>query len=1225
MAKKKSQSKATILKKGRLIPRAIVGIGASAGGLEAVTELLENLPEKTGMAFVYVQHLDPTHKSLLTPILSRVARIPVQEAKQGTRVEADRLYIIPPNKNMFIEKRVLRLVTRIGGEGRLVSIDNFFRSLAADQKNRSIGVILSGNASDGVLGLEAIKGEGGITFAQNEKSARHPSMPHNAIVSGAADHTLVPADIARELDKISRHPYVAPGLASSQDPGMLFGQKEQESLERIFAMLRVKSGVDFSQYKPATLKRRIKRRMVLQKIEILPEYTSYLKDNPAEIEALFQDMLISVTEFFRDRETFDYLKKHVFPVIARAHPGGEPIRIWSAGCATGEEAYSLAISMMEFMEDSKRKIAFQIFGSDLNEGSILKARAGIYPASIATDVSTERLRRFFTKVNGNYQISKAIRDVCVFAKQDIINDPPFSQLDLITCRNLLIYLEAAAQKRILPIFHYALKASGFLMLGKSEGVGEYTDLFLAKQKAHKIYAKKASSRRTHFRPFEAGDSGAATSDPHTPEKAKEHRKGATGYPSLEGELSKDVDRILLSAGFAPPSVVIDEGMQVVQFRGHLAPYLNFPTGKATWSLLKMAREDLTMELRAAITDAKKKQKTILRNDVAFLHSGHARTLTIEVIPLKHLGGSERHLLIVFRPGDALAPKEESVLDGARGGRNKHADRQVEKLERELATVKEHLRAALEEEESAREEFQSVNEEVVSSNEELQSTNEELETAKEELQSTNEELVTVNEELQTRNAQLSQTNNDLSNVLSSANVPIIIVDRELRIRRLTPTAEKSLRILPSDIGRSIADIKLPIRFPELRGLLIDVIESVQPQHQEVEDEEGRWHTLWVRPYQTWDNKIDGAVITLIDINEIKQGQRKLEQSLSYAQGILGTMREPLLVLDKDLRVKTANAAFYAMFPATSKDTEGMHIYELGNRQWDTPHLRKALEKILPLQSTLQDMEVSFDSPGIGRKVMFLNAQKLVQSDGKEELVLLAMEDVTDHRLLQERNDTFVSMASHELKTPVTTIKTLVQILQKRFEESEDTVLVEYLTRMDHQIEQLMKLVTDLLDASKIKAKKFELEEKPFDLDLLVMEIVKDCRLLSPQHAIEVQGKTNATIRGDRNSLSRVFINLIVNAIKYSPQAQKIIVTLSKTTTSVCVSIQDFGIGIEKRHQEKIFERFFQITNEGGQNFTGLGIGLYITAAIVRQHKGRIWVESKKKKGSTFFVTLPLPHA
>lgn len=1248
MVNKKTQFKIRVVKKRKSTPRAIAGIGASAGGLEAMTELLKNLPETTGMAFVYVQHLDPTHKSLLTPILSRVARIQVEEARQGTRVEADHLYIIPPNKNMFIKEGVLRLVTRVGGEGRLVSIDNFFRSLATDQKNRSIGIILSGNASDGVLGLEAIKAEGGITFAQDEKSAKHPSMPHSAIVSGAADHTLVPKDIARELGRISRHPYIAPQAGplggGAQDSVAPFGEKGEESLQKIFTMLQVRSGVNFFQYKSPTLRRRISRRMVVHKIDTLPEYIAYLKNTPAEIEALSQDMLINVTAFFRDRETFNHLKKHVFPALVKAHPKNDPIRIWSAGCSTGEEAYSLAISFVEFLDGTKqdktkRNIPLQIFGSDLNGENIGKARAGIYPTSIMKDVSSERLGRFFTKVDGHYRISKAIRDMCVFAKQDLISNPPFSQLDLITCRNVFIYLGPAAQKRILPIFHYALKPTGFLVLGKSEGIGEFTDLYLTKHKTYKIYTKKASSRSPHVRTFPIGDprlpvlsvSGHAgalpynsTSSDRSPEgreKAKAHLQGAPASLNFEGELSKDVDRILLSPGIVAPSILIDHAMQIVQFRGDLAPFLNFPTGKATWGLLKMAREDVMMELLGAITDAKKKQRTIRRNDVALYHSGHALSVHIEVIPLTRISRSEQHFLIVFHPGGLPSPHEEGASEGAKLVEKRHTVRHIEKLERELSVVKEHLRTALEEEEAAREEFQSVNEEIVSSNEELQSTNEELENAKEELQSTNEELITVNEELQTRNAELTQTNNDLTNVLSSAGMPIIIVDRELRIRRVTPIAEKSLHIIPTDIGRSIADIRLPIRFPHLRELILDVIESVQPRHQEVEDETGRCHTLWAHPYKTWDNKIDGAVITLIDIDEIKKGKRETEQALSYVQGILGTMREPLVVLDKGLHVMSANAAFYDMFQVTAKDTEGVRIYELGNRRWNTPQLREALEKILPQRSSLKDFEIVFDFPGIGRKVMYLNGRKLIQKEGEEELILLAMEDVTDHRVLQERNDSFVSMASHELKTPVTTVKTLVQILQKRFEASEDKMLVEYLMRMGQQIDQLSSLVSDFLDISKIRSGKIEIDTGTFSIDDLVKEIVENYQLLSPQHTIRLKGRAHAKVKGDHDRIGQVLINLLVNAIKYSPKASEIIVKRKATKREVIVSVQDFGIGIEKRHQHKIFERFFQVGNQVGQNFSGLGIGLYISQAIIERQGGRIWVESNGK-GSTFSFSLPL---
>lgn len=1209
---------------------AVVGIGASAGGLEALTELLQNLPTKTGLAFVYVQHLDPSHKSLLASILSRVATIPVLEARQKCRIEADHLYIIPPNKNMTIVDGVLQLAPRIGNQGRLISIDNFFRSLAADQKHRAIGVILSGNASDGVLGLEAIKGEGGITFAQDENTARHPSMPHSANMSGAADYTLTPTGIARELGRISSHPLVAPKKDESKNSSSLFGEDEKESLSKIFAILRVRTRVNFFHYKSATLKRRIARRMVLHKTETLPEYIALLHENPEEIKALFNDMLINVTDFFRDTETFLYLKKQVIPALLRTHPKDEPIRIWAAGCSTGEEAYSLAMSFVESMEKNMYG-GIQIFGSDLSDVAINKARAGLYPLSIATDVSPERLRRFFTKANGQYQISKAIRDMCVFAKQDLITDPPFSQIDLITCRNVMIYLEPGAQKLILQIFHYALKPNGFLMLGKSEGIGVHTNLYLPKDKNHKIYSKKPVSGRRHL-VFEGLEAHAASIPPRvyspTRPRVKDYTESMARSP--DADLSKDVDRVLLASTLVPASVVIDESFAIVQFRGDLTPYLNFPTGKATWNLLKMASEDLMMELRGAIIEAGKTKQTIRRSDVVYEQNGEHR-VNIEVIPLNESEGEEKHLLIVFGSvAEALddkkgSPAERQTRTEAKKTKAEektiYSNQKVEKLERDFMVAKEHVRSLLEEQDAMREEFQSVNEEIVSSNEELQSTNEELETAKEELQSTNEELVTVNEELQTRNAEQSQTNNDLSNVLNSASVPIIIVDRELRIRRFTPIAQESLRIAPSDVGRNIADLKLPIRFPDLERRIIRVIEHIQPEHEDVQDETGRWYTLWVRPYKTWDNKIDGAVITLIDINAIKKGQYQLERLLSFSQGILNTMREPHIVLNNELRVKSANDAFYNLFQVDKKKTEGEYIYQLGKKQWDTPKLREALEQLIEKKTSLQDLEVAFDFPNIGPRVMVLNAQILIERDGEEELILLAMDDITEHRMLQERNDTFVSMASHELKTPVTTVKTLVQILQKRFEASEDKMLVEYLAKMGMQIEQLTHLVSDLLDISKIKAGKFELDHGTFSLQNLAREIVENYQLLSPQHTISLRGSAKVKVKGDHERIGQVLINLIVNAIKYSPKADSIIVKLKQTKKEVILSVQDFGIGVKKGHQTRIFERYFQVKNKVGQNFSGLGMGLYISAAIIERHGGRLWVESVGN-GSTFFFSLPV---
>jgi two-component system CheB/CheR fusion protein len=1194
----------------------VVGIGASAGGLEALTQLLPHLPKKTGMAFVYVQHLDPSHESMLTAILSRVTPIPVKEAKQGVLVLPDVLYVIPPNKNMLIVNGALRLAPRQRGEEHMVSIDNFFRSLAADQGERAIGIILSGNASDGTLGLKAIKEEGGITFAQKEDSAKYPSMPHSAITLGEVDHVLTPADIALELIKISGHPRM---ISGDESPKFFAGEEDKRALDAIFHLLSEAKGVNFAQYKLMTIKRRIARRMVLHKLDTLPHYAAYLSKNPHELELLFQDIFIHVTEFFRDGEVFEYLKKQIFPALLKNRPKDEPVRMWVAGCSTGEEAYSLAIAFMEFLGSKKQNIPMQIFGTDLSDACIEKARRGIYPKSIEAAVSKEQLRRFFAEVDGHYQISKTIRDMCVFAKQNIANDPPFSHIDLVSCRNVLIYLEPVAQKRILSTFHYALKPSGFLLLGKSEGISDLSYLFQAKDKAHKLFSKKITARRPHFETFVLSENKPQPREHHS--MAKEIKSS----PMIE--LSKEIERVLLSSDFIPACVVIGEGMEILQFRGNLAPYLNFPSGKATWNLLKIAREDLVVELRKVLSEAKKGNKVTVSKDIVLEHNGQQSAVDIEAIPLRYQRSREQYMLVVFRQKDIAGKGSNGVFPAARGAHTRtpgnEAGIQVytEKLERQLALAKDQLRTVLEEEEETKEEFQSANEEILSANEELQSINEELETTKEELQSTNEELMTVNEELQTRNNELGQTNNDMINILHSAYVPIIIVDSGLRIRLFTPVAQKSLRIIPPDVGRSIADIKLPIKFPDLRELVLDVIASVQPKSVEVEDEEGCWYTLWVRPYRTQDNKIDGAVITLIDIDEVKR-RTKIERSLSYVQGILDTMTEPLVVLDKNLRVRSANNAFYHMFNVSAKETEGTLFYELGSKQWDTPKLRAVLQNVLPQHTSFQDLELECDFPHIGRKIMRVNAHQLTQEDQEEELILLVMEDITEHKFLQERTDTFMSMASHELRTPLTTIRMLVQLLQKHFEALDDTLLIGYLEKVDQQAGQLSKLATDLLDVSGIGAKKFQLDEATFDLMLLVKEVSENTQLLSDGHMILLEGKTAINVYADRERVSRVLVNLMMNAIKYSPDAKKIIVTIAQTKSVVTVSVQDFGIGIAAADQKKIFERFYRSPDQSNHHLSGLGLGLYISSTIVERHGGRIWVESKKGKGSTFFFTLPV---
>lgn len=1205
--------------------RAIVGIGASAGGLEAMSLLLEHIPKKTGMAFVYVQHLDPSHESMLTPILSRISPIPVHEAKQGTRVQANTLYVIPPNKSMLITKGTLRLAPRTKGSSGLISIDNFFQSLAIDQKDRGIGIILSGNASDGTLGLQEIKKQGGITFVQHEDSAKYPDMPHNAIEAGNVDHVLTPEGIAKKLGNLNfRKEDVTRNTQSK--PEVLFDKEsEQISFNDILSLLSACEKVNFTQYKPMTLKRRITRRMVLHKKENLAAYAAYLRENPNEVRELFQDILINVTQFFRDAEVFDYLKTKIFPQLVKNHTKDEPIRLWVAGCSTGEEVYSLTIAFIEFLSKNKLHIPIQIFGTDLSESCIERARRGIYPPQIKLSVSKERLGRFFVFSEGTYQVSKTIRDLCVFAKQNILSDPPFSHIDLVSCRNVLIYIDLAAQKRIIPMFHYALRPSGFLILGKSEGIGEFSDLFEVNDKTHKTFTKKPSSRLPHFEAYTVPKDEPKDIE-HKPIQYKTKPKD-TASSTTPHQLLSEIDQALLASSVIPACVVVDAALEILQFRGDLSPYLQLPSGKATWDLLKIAKEGLMIELRGAVTEAKRENRRVVVSDISIKEAGKQIIINLEVIPLKRQSAGARHLLVIFHQ-QAVVEREKNESSGKTKNTKANQEEkrlisEKERLQKQLEILKEQMRSVLEEQETTNEEFQSANEEILSSNEELQSFNEEIQTTKEELQSTNEELITVNEELQTRNAELGITNSDLLNVLDSVRVPVIIVNRQLLIRRVTPITKKSFRIILSDVGRSIADIKLPIKFPDLKKMILAVIDTMQPKSEEVIDEEGNWYTLWVRPYLTLDHQIDGAIITLIDINEIKLAQIAKERTFGYIKEIIDTMREPLVILDKKFRVKTANNAFYTTFETNPKNTEGVSFYDLGNKEWDTPVIRELLEKVLPQIKVLQDFEVEFSFPKMGSMTLCVNAHRLAEEDLDEASILLVMENITERKFMQKRTDTFMSMASHELKTPATTIKLLVQILEKHLENSPDETLVEYLHKIGDQVNMLTKITNDLLDVTGIRTGKFTISKESFDLDMLAHEVVENCQLFLPTHKILIEGGEKTLVGGDRERIGRVLINLIVNAVKYSPTKSKVIVKLSRTKKDVTLSIQDFGIGIAKKDQDKIFDHSTQIDRATrGKESTGLGLGLYISSSIIQRHGSRIEVKSTKGKGSTFSFTLPL---
>ena len=762
----------------------MVGIGASAGGLDAATELLRALPLDTGMGFVLVQHLDPTHASALAEILSRATKLPVNQVEDRTPVEPNHVYVIPPGKNLGIENGELQLSPRTEGRGQHRPVDLFFRSLAAEQKYQAIGVVLSGTATDGTLGLEEIKGEGGITFAQDE-TAQQGSMPQSAIAAGVVDFVLPPHEIAEEIARIARHPYLKPGQEQPVEP-------RKPDFSRIIELLRYAHQVDFTNYKRNTLFRRISRRMVLHKIEKLADYERFLEKNPTELHALFQDVLINVTSFFRNAEGFDALKTKFFPRLIEDRPRNDPIRVWVQGCSTGEEAYSLAMSFAEFADSSGRAVPVEIFATDLNGLGIEKARAGLYARSITQDVSPERLRRFFTEVDGSFRISKAIRDSCVFAQHNVLTAPPFSHMDLISCRNLMIYLEATLQQRLVPTLHYALNPHGFLWLGNSETIGSYRNLFELEDAKNKIYAKKPGSTHAHQQfPF---------SDYGLPKPRAGQRPTAREMPSTGGETQREADRLVL-ARYAPVGVLIDANLDIIQFRGETGQYLKPAPGRASLNLVKMLREGLLVGVRGAITRVKREGTAVRLKGLKVKFNGGYGMVDVEVIPVPGDRSRAGNILVLFDDLEESRRLRTSLVEAELPAAPEDKDDESARLKQELAATREYLQSVIEQQEAANEELQSANEEVQSANEELQSINEELETSKEEIQSANEELATVNDEMQTRNAELTQSNNDLNNLLSSVQMPILMLGSDLRLRRFTPMAEKVFNLIATDIGTS----------------------------------------------------------------------------------------------------------------------------------------------------------------------------------------------------------------------------------------------------------------------------------------------------------------------------------------------------------------------------------------------------------------------------------------
>ncbi|MES2681550.1 MAG: chemotaxis protein CheB [Bacteroidota bacterium] len=1089
----------------------IVGIGASAGGLDAFKKFLKAIPENSGMAYVLVQHLDPRHESVLPDILSRVTRIPVHEITDEIHLAPDNIYVIPSNKTLTTFDGVLKLTPRETKTN--LAIDVFFSSLAEVHQSLAIGIVLSGTGSDGTLGLKAIKEYGGITISQEPESAAYEGMPQSAFNAEVVDFVLAPEKIPEKLLQICQN-YKHSAVAENDD------KDEELVFKQILFLLRQRSGVDFSYYKQTTVKRRIARRVLMSKTESLGEYFKFLKTDKSEQDSLFQDMLIPVTSFFRDPKIFEELSTNIFPAILKNKTPGEPIRIWSAGCSTGEEAFSLAICLSEFLGHRTAERQIQIFASDISEKAIAKARSASFIKKDTETLQTSHIEKYFTKNNGKYQASKALRDMCVFAVQNFLKDPPFAKMDLICCRNALIYMEPLLQKKALTNFHYALNQNGFLLLGKSETTASSTGLFTTFSKNGKIYTPNPVKERINSVDREDYKTGAEVKNI----KAK-------GSEVLLSDFRKAAETVLLNK-YTPANVIMNEQMDIVHIQGAVSDFIEPPQGKASFNIIKMARDGLGFELRNAIHKVKMGNVPVIKEGIMIKTGGKTLKVSIEIAPLTNT--VERYYLIIFR-------KTES-RDTSTVKRQKQSDTDIrmhiEQLEQELSQNREDMRSITEEQEAANEELQSSNEELLSGSEELQSLNEELESSKEELQSTNEELMVLNQ-------------------------------------------------------------------------------------------------------------------------EFIENQEQLNISQLFSEAIIATLREPLVVLDGSLRIKTANASFYKKFNIREYDVKGSLIYEVRENIFDNSLLRSLLEKILPQRTEMHDYEVAFELSSSGERTMLLNASKIVSEKNAEQLILLSFEDISERKLaektrkefseelerkvkertrqLEQSNmqlDQFTHTTSHEFQEPLRKIVIFSDMLQKNENHNNPQLMNEYLGKIAGASTRMTKLIEDMLNFASVT--NYEKLFEKTDLNEILKNVLFDFELLITEKRATVNSGKLPTIDAVPFQMNQLVYDLLHNALKFSQKGVAPVIDISSALLSQEelklypglnqdltyheIIFKDNGIGFNQKYADKIFTMFQRLSHSG--SYAGTGIGLAICKKIVQQYNGEIFANGKESGGASFHVILPL---
>lgn len=1125
----------------------VVGMGASAGGLKAFERFFASMSPESGMAFILVLHLDPSHVSLLPELLSKYTKMTVLQAKHGAKVAANTIYIIPPNKKMAIAHGALVLSEPTERRGLRLPIDAFLRSLAADQGRNAVGVILSGTGTDGTQGLLAIKNAGGLVIVQELASAEFAGMPRSAVETGLADYVLAPDKIAEQLLNVAHGPRLQASSITAAH-----AEASPETLDKILQLLRFRSGHDFTAYKQSTICRRIDRRMSLLQIAEPRQYLGFLQHNPQEAAALCKDLLIGVTQFFRDPEAFKVLGRVLKQMLAKK-PKEVPVRVWVPGCSSGQEVYSIAILLRECMDALKKPFAVQIFGTDIDGDAIETARGGVYSADLVKDLAPARLARFFQNQSDGYHVKKEIRELAIFSLQDLIKDPPFTKLDLLCCRNVMIYLDGQLQKRLLGLFHYALRPNGTLFLGTSESIDGCGDLFAERNRRWKIFQRRDSlaSRTCLPLPYDAA---------RTPSNELAARTANNG--SRDSRLAGVAAKLLLDR-YAPPCVLVNKSAEILYSHGVLGRYLSLPQGQPSLNVLAMAQGQVKNALATVVRKASTQQGPATITGVQYKNQGKLQRLSVTATPYRGAQGSGELLLIAFEETDVDGLSHKK---GARPARS--AAERVARLEQELWNAREQLQMTLAEKPSPDEELRSFNEELQSANEELQSMNEELETSKEELQSLNEELATINAELQGKSEALTCANDDLKNLLDSTNIATLFLDAGLCVKRITPEVTKVINLVPSDVGRPVNHFKTKLVEENLSQEAQQVLDTLIPKQSEIRSSDGQWYLMRITPYRAANNVIDGVVVTFINITDRKNSELVAEKARIFAQEVVETVREPLVVLDSGLTVVSANRAFYQRLELSPQGTAQRSFFDLNHGEWDNAELRRLLGKVLAENQGFDNFTVEHHSARHGRSILLLNARRIQRSDIDTNLILLGFEDVTDREkrealralaarlnaVREEERSRLAREIHDELSGSLTALKMDLSLLPDRAAKDR-AAFAEKLSSMskliDSTLEQVRTIVTELRPVVLDKLgliPAIEWQTREFQEHTRI-----PCEVRLPAEDIALEP-------GRATALFRILQEALTNIARHA-QASKVVIELQYEAGSLILLVRDDGKGVE----------------------------------------------------------------